>query len=87
METETNVAETIVETVDTTALEIAELTSRLNKVEGDLAKTAKIAKRGAVGVAIAIGAGVAALVLRKKLKKAKKKAEKLEAEKAEAEKA
>lgn len=79
--------ENIVETVDTTAQEIAELTARIAKIEGDLAQTMKLAKRGAIGVTIAIGAGITAIVLRKKLKKAKKKAEKLEAEKAAAEKA
>lgn len=63
---------------------VDELEKRVSKIEAGLAKTTKIAKRGAIGVAVAFVAAGIALVWRKKAKKAEKKAKKAEAEATEA---
>lgn len=55
---------------------VDELEKRVSKIEVGLAKTTKIAKRGAIGVGVAIVTTVAALIWRKKAKRAQKKAEK-----------
>ena len=59
---------------------VDELAERVSKIEAGLAKTTKIAKRGAIGVAVAFVAAGIALVWRKKAKKAEKKAKKAEVE-------
>lgn len=63
---------------------VDELEKRVSKIETGLAKTTKIAKRGAIGVAVAFVAAGVALVWRKKAKKAEKKAKKAEVEATEA---
>lgn len=64
---------------------VDELAERVSKIEAGLAKTTKIAKRGAIGVSVAFVAAGIAIVWRKKAKKAEKKAKKAEAKAAEAE--
>lgn len=73
--------ETIVETAEVIENSLGD---RVTALENQLAKTTKIAKRGAIGVTIAAVATVAALVWRKRAKKAQKKAEKAEVKAEEA---
>lgn len=67
--------EQITETVETAAITLEELAKKVASLEGKLAKTAKVAKRGAIGVGVAAVTTVAALIWRKKAKRAQKKAE------------
>ena len=64
--------EQITETVETAAITLEELAQKVAELDGKLAKAANVAKKGSLGFAAGIGAGIGVFLLIRKLRKAKK---------------